>query len=419
MRISIIASIADNRTIGHKNRIPWEETFPEVIERMDDLSRGHHVIMGRRTHERVFGGTLPDRENLVVSLQNDFEPFEGSKLFRTIDAAVRHAHAQGESELFILGGQTVFFNSLHICDRLYLTYIEKIVKGDAKFPMVDFAKWTLCEGDLSEHEGIQAKLYIFEAKEQKPIEDRRAKRLPRLRQLTETAIERLKDKFATSFIPKEVDKIEDGKIVRINLKGKFGIPRPEKENDIEITSSIETKETDSKKKKHAKIQRSIDFIRDVCQKENEPEEPEAKGQKKRSLGEWDTLYGQESLGKTQIRSLKKTQIRMPIEALGETKVIKSKEIGEAKDSVIRKKELSREEIAMKRKKYLGPIVHTKKPKFAKSYRTLKNDEGDFILKTLTGQSDDDVFTKILTVFVACVGIVFIAMAITLISRYIF
>jgi len=50
-RIAIIAAVARNGVIGHRNRMPWH--LPEDLKRFRQLTLGQAVIMGRRTFESI------------------------------------------------------------------------------------------------------------------------------------------------------------------------------------------------------------------------------------------------------------------------------------------------------------------------------------------------------------------------------
>ena len=63
MRVSIIAAVAKNGTIGVDNRLPWR--LPADLRHFKTLTMGHHLIMGRKTFESA--GALPGRTTIGVS----------------------------------------------------------------------------------------------------------------------------------------------------------------------------------------------------------------------------------------------------------------------------------------------------------------------------------------------------------------
>ena len=50
-RLSIIVAMAQNRTIGVNNTLPWR--CPEDLKHFKKLTMGHHMIMGRKTFDSI------------------------------------------------------------------------------------------------------------------------------------------------------------------------------------------------------------------------------------------------------------------------------------------------------------------------------------------------------------------------------
>src|SRR2546430_6627212 len=63
-RVAIIAAVASNGVIGHRNRMPWH--LPEDLRRFRQLTVGHAVIMGRLTFESI-GGPPSGRDNILIT----------------------------------------------------------------------------------------------------------------------------------------------------------------------------------------------------------------------------------------------------------------------------------------------------------------------------------------------------------------
>ena len=138
MKVSLIAAVARNRVIGRDNRLPWH--LPTDLRRFQRLTRGHTLLMGRRTFESIGGRPLPGRPLIVVSRGTGPE---GVRMARSVQEGIDLARAAGETELFVAGGTEIFREALPVADRLYLTRIEEDVPGDAYFPEVDETQWRL------------------------------------------------------------------------------------------------------------------------------------------------------------------------------------------------------------------------------------------------------------------------------------
>ena len=135
MRISIIAALARNRTIGCGNAMPWR--LPEDLKRFRRLTIGHAVIMGRKTFESI-GTPLSGRNNIVISRSRDwFRP--GCTVVHTLEAALAASAEAGEA--FVIGGAQIYALALPHALRLHLTEIERDFEGDAFFPEFDRSRW--------------------------------------------------------------------------------------------------------------------------------------------------------------------------------------------------------------------------------------------------------------------------------------
>lgn len=138
MRISLIAAVAEDGTIGRDGRLPWH--LPDDLRRFRALTTGHHVIMGRRTFESI-GRPLPQRTNLVLSRDPALRA-DGIQVFSSLETALAFARVAGESEAFVIGGAAIYALALPLADRIYLTRVAARVGGDAVFPPIDEADWS-------------------------------------------------------------------------------------------------------------------------------------------------------------------------------------------------------------------------------------------------------------------------------------
>ncbi len=128
--LSLIAAVAENRCIGHENRLPWH--LPEDLKRFREITRGHPVIMGRKTFESI-GRPLPQRQNIVISRDPNYSAC-GVETVTSLEQAIEKASAQNPKEIFVIGGAEIYRLALPYADRLYLTLIHQEVPGDAFFP---------------------------------------------------------------------------------------------------------------------------------------------------------------------------------------------------------------------------------------------------------------------------------------------
>lgn len=133
--MSLIAALgAHNRGIGRDGQLLWR--IPDDMKHFREVTRGHPVIMGRKTWESIPEKfrPLPDRTNIVVSRQKGYEA-AGAVVADSLDAACSAAeHAAGSSEIFIIGGGELYTTALPRASRLYLTLIDASAPADTYFP---------------------------------------------------------------------------------------------------------------------------------------------------------------------------------------------------------------------------------------------------------------------------------------------
>jgi dihydrofolate reductase len=137
MRVSIIAAVAKNGTIGIDNELPWR--LPADMRHFKQITMGHHLIMGRKTFESV--GPLPGRNTIVVTRRGSTSLPAGVKSAPSVPEALDIARLAGEAEAFVAGGAEIYRAALDYADRLYLTRIDRDFAGDAAFPEIDEEEW--------------------------------------------------------------------------------------------------------------------------------------------------------------------------------------------------------------------------------------------------------------------------------------
>jgi dihydrofolate reductase len=125
--------MARNRVIGVGNRLPWH--LPQDLKRFRALTRGHPVIMGRKTHESI-GKALPERLNLVITRNADYlSPVAPGQveIQTSVEAAIGRCGGRAE-EIFIIGGSEIYELAMPWVQRLYVTQVHQAYEGDSFFP---------------------------------------------------------------------------------------------------------------------------------------------------------------------------------------------------------------------------------------------------------------------------------------------
>jgi dihydrofolate reductase len=147
-KIILISALAEsNRAIGKDGKLPWPY-IPEDSNRFQELTKGHPVIMGRKTWEYDLEKTpLVERSNVVISSKTqNFEhrhsdrkrPFEIAFVssFREALKKANNADRQlvNTDYTYIIGGAVIYEQALEMADIWELTIVEGEFNGDTFFP---------------------------------------------------------------------------------------------------------------------------------------------------------------------------------------------------------------------------------------------------------------------------------------------
>lgn len=142
MKIAAIVAASRNRVIGKGNEIPWYLQADFKFFKKTTLN--HHIIMGRKTFESI-GRPLPKRTNIVIT-RNPFFVASNVIVVNSLEAAFEIAESNGENTAFVIGGGTIYEQSLPYLDEVYYTEVDTIIeKGDAFFPELDKKEWNFSE----------------------------------------------------------------------------------------------------------------------------------------------------------------------------------------------------------------------------------------------------------------------------------
>ena len=129
MKISLIAAMSENRVIGHGNDIPWK--IPEEQTLFRRYTMGCRVIMGRKTYESI-GKPLDGRLNIVVTQKTHYEA-PGCVVVHSIEEGLNQGGGYAD-EVFVIGGESLFRETIPMANRIYLTRILITIPGDTFFP---------------------------------------------------------------------------------------------------------------------------------------------------------------------------------------------------------------------------------------------------------------------------------------------
>ena len=137
MALSLIWAQTPDGVIGVDGALPWH--VPEDLARFRRFTRGHPVLMGRRTWESLPASMrpLPGRENIVLSGSTGFTA-PGAIVASSLDDALA---AVGDRTGWVVGGGSVYAAALPHADRVEVTIVDRGLRGDTYAPVLDARRW--------------------------------------------------------------------------------------------------------------------------------------------------------------------------------------------------------------------------------------------------------------------------------------
>ena len=130
--ISLIAAIGKNHELGLNNQLVFH--LKDDMRFFRDTTMGHPIFMGRKTFTSI-GRPLPGRENYVYTRHPETLP-AGVHPVTDLDAFLK-TYQNSPTELFVIGGASVYAAAFRYATRLYLTEIDAARPADVFFPSFD------------------------------------------------------------------------------------------------------------------------------------------------------------------------------------------------------------------------------------------------------------------------------------------
>ena len=139
--LSLITAMDSNRLIGKDNSLPWH--LPADLAFFKATTMGKPVIMGRKTFDSI-GKALPGRQNIVVTRDRNFDA-PNCEVAPSVEAAI--TIVDDTEEVMLIGGASLYEQTLDRADIIYLTLIHHEFTGDTWFPEIHPKYWKSASRD--------------------------------------------------------------------------------------------------------------------------------------------------------------------------------------------------------------------------------------------------------------------------------
>ena len=142
--MNIIVAVDKKWGIGHKGKLLV--SIPRDKKLFREETTGKVIIMGHNTLLSLPGSQpLAGRKNIVLSRDKSLS-IKGATVLNSVDACMDYLKKNNikDSDVFVIGGESVYNDFLPYCDIAHITYIDYEYEADRHFLNLDISnEWSL------------------------------------------------------------------------------------------------------------------------------------------------------------------------------------------------------------------------------------------------------------------------------------
>ena len=156
--MNLVVAVDQNWAIGKKGQLLIHNKYD--LEHFKAITIGKTVVYGRKTLETFPGGKpLKDRTNLVLTHDDSFA-IDGA----TVIHDLKELEDYPSSELYVIGGASVYQQLLPRCKYAYVTHFEFTAEdADAFFPnLAELPNWHIAEqSPVVNYDGVSMRFVTY------------------------------------------------------------------------------------------------------------------------------------------------------------------------------------------------------------------------------------------------------------------
>jgi len=171
MSINMIVAIDENFAIGYKGNLIF--SLKKDLKRFKELTSKNtyglknYILCGRNTYESL-PKELPNRKIVVLTNNTNYKVNKDVIVEQSLERVINHyLSGKQEKDLWIIGGENIYEQSLEYVDKVYLTFIcSKAKHADAYFPFLDMIKkFKIVDFKSGNENGLDFAYITFERKD--------------------------------------------------------------------------------------------------------------------------------------------------------------------------------------------------------------------------------------------------------------
>jgi dihydrofolate reductase len=142
--MNIIVAVDKKWGIGNKGKLLV--SIPRDKKLFREETTGKVIMMGHNTLLSLPGAQpLAGRKNIVLSRDKSLS-IKGATVLNSVDACIDYLRKNNikDSDVFVIGGESVYNDFLPYCDIAHITYIDYEYEADRHFLNLDISnEWSL------------------------------------------------------------------------------------------------------------------------------------------------------------------------------------------------------------------------------------------------------------------------------------
>ena len=130
-----ILSADRNWGIGYQNKLLV--SIPSDMRFFREMTEGKVIVMGRKTLESFpESKPLPNRVNIVLTRDQGYQA-PGAVVVHSMEELKEELKKYSGEEIFVIGGGQIYRELLPLCDKAYVTKVDRAFDADVYFPDLD------------------------------------------------------------------------------------------------------------------------------------------------------------------------------------------------------------------------------------------------------------------------------------------
>ena len=133
--MNLIVNVDKNWAIGLGSKLLVR--IPQDMKYFRSMTTGHVVVMGRKTLESFpESKPLPNRVNIVLTRDQGYQA-PGAVVVHSMEELKEELKKDSGEEIFVIGGGQIYRELLPLCDKAYVTKVDRAFDADVYFPDLD------------------------------------------------------------------------------------------------------------------------------------------------------------------------------------------------------------------------------------------------------------------------------------------